>query len=285
LEIFHTKGIIRTNQSPIKVYPYRYLIYVKWSAQSAERKANSKQFRSNILTQPNRNESTIKQSGFMVITILILAVFTLPVNASCSDRGGPGVDWSGCKKSYKMLNQQDFSNAKFNESDLSSGRLDSSDFTDGSLIKADLSRSNAKNSLFKRTNMLKSMGYHTDFSASRFIGAILVKSEFSRANFENAIFQQVDWSRAEIGRAEFNGASLDGVKFENSNLSRARFSGATLLQVDFIGAYTFYTRFEGVDLSSSKNITQAQINMACGDNETVLPSGLSRPTTWPCSSD
>ncbi len=243
----------------------------------------TKQFRINILTQSNRNKSTFKSLSLMAITLLILATITQLAHASCTDRGGPGVDWSGCKKSYKMLNQQDFTNARFDEADLSSGRLDNSNFTDGSLIKADLSRSNAKNSLFLRTNMTKSMGYHTDFSASRFIDAIMVKSEFSRTNFENAIFQQVDWSRAEIGRAEFNGAKLDGVKFEHSNLSRARFTGATLNQVNFIGAYTFYTQFQGVDLINTQNIDQAQINIACGDNDTVLPFGLKRPSTWPCS--
>lgn len=248
-----------------------------------DRIRQKKQCRSHILIKRNRGESMIKQSSFILIVILILAAIALPVHASCSDRGAPGVDWSGCKKSHKMLNEQDFSNAKFDGTNLSFGRLDRSDFTDGSLVKADLSRSDIKNSLFERTNMSRSIGHYADFRASRFIGTLMVKSEFSRASFENAIFQQVDWSRAQLGRAEFNGARLEDVKFEYSNLSRARFTGATLQQVDLIGAYTFYTRFEGVDLSQTKNITQEQINLACGDNKTVLPSGLNRPDTWPCS--
>lgn len=249
----------------------------------SDEKLLQKQFRSNILIQRNRDESRVNQSRFILISILLLTAVALSAHASCTDRRAPGVDWSGCKKTHKMLNQQDFSNAKFDGTNLGSGRLDRSDFTDGSFIKAELSRSNIKNSHFERTNMSKAIGYHTDFSASRFINTLMTKSEFSRASFKNATFQQVDWSRSELGRVEFEGAKLEGVKFEHSNLSRARFTGATLEQVDFIGAYTFYTRFEGVDLRHTKNITQEQINMACGDSKTVLPYGLNRPNTWPCS--
>ena len=140
----------------------------------------------------------IKQSSFILASILMLAAIALPVHASCSDRGAPGVDWSGCKKSHKMLDKQDFTNAKFDGANVSLGRLDRSDFTNGSMIKADLSRSIVKDSLFERTNMLKSIGYHTDFSGSRFIGTFMAKSEFSRASFENAIFQLIPfilWNR------------------------------------------------------------------------------------------
>ncbi len=50
-------------------------------------------------------------------------------------------------------------------------------------------------------------------------------------------------------------------------------------------ARTFLTRFEGVNLSRVLGLTQAQLDSACGDAATRLPSGLKAPATWPCSKD
>ncbi|MCH8176957.1 MAG: pentapeptide repeat-containing protein, partial [Proteobacteria bacterium] len=97
-----------------------------------------------------------------------------------------------------------------------------------------------------------------------------------------ASFVKVDWSRAELGRVNFSDAQLKDVDFEYSNLSRARFNGAKLTDVNFLGAYTFLTRFENVDLSATSQLSQAQLDMACGNIYTQLPQGLERPASWPC---
>ena len=41
-------------------------------------------------------------------------------------------------------------------------------------------------------------------------------------------------------------------------------------------------RVEGVDLSKSTGLTNSQLEIACGDNDTKLPPGLERPDAWPC---
>jgi uncharacterized protein YjbI with pentapeptide repeats len=68
-----------------------------------------------------------------------------------------------------------------------------------------------------------------------------------------------------------------------TNLARADFRGATLSKpVDFDRAFFFLTRIEGVDLAAATGLTQWQLDMACGDDKTMLPAGLKKPKDWPC---
>jgi len=43
---------------------------------------------------------------------------------------------------------------------------------------------------------------------------------------------------------------------------------------DLTGAKTSITSFLGTDLTKVKGLTQAQLNVACGDAKTRLPPGL-----------
>ena len=80
----------------------------------------------------------------------------------------------------------------------------------------------------------------------------------------------------------FEGADLTNATLRLSNIARARFSGATMNGTDMTNAFTYATRFEGTDLSTVKGLTQAQVDVACGDAKTRLPSALKRPGGWPC---
>jgi uncharacterized protein YjbI with pentapeptide repeats len=48
------------------------------------------------------------------------------------------------------------------------------------------------------------------------------------------------------------------------------------------GTYLYLTQIGGADLTAAKGLTQAQIEIACGDAQTKLPTGLTAPGTWPC---
>jgi uncharacterized protein YjbI with pentapeptide repeats len=89
-------------------------------------------------------------------------------------------------------------------------------------------------------------------------------------------------SRAEMGRADFTLAELHGVDFEFTNLARAIFKNSKLVRIDFRGAYTFLTHFEDADLRFVTQLSQAQLEIACGNEVTQLPEGLTRPASWPC---
>ena len=183
-------------------------------------------------------------------------------HAGCYDKRGPGVDWSGCKKFNKML--------------------DDNDFTGASMVKTDMSRSSATSSRFHDADLTKAVGYRANFDRASFSNTNLTKSEFSRASFKNAKIKNVDWSKAELGRADFSGAKLQNVSFSFTNLSRVNFANADLSGIDFEGAYTYLTHFESLDLRQVQHLSQIQIDLACGNLETRLPEGRWIPDTWPC---
>ena len=59
-----------------------------------------------------------------------------------------------------------------------------------------------------------------------------------------------------------NNASFVGTYLEGSNFSRATLDG---------------TNFSGAQLGRATGLTQAQLNRACGDSSTILPTGLRIP--------
>jgi uncharacterized protein YjbI with pentapeptide repeats len=93
----------------------------------------------------------------------------------------------------------------------------------------------------------------------------------------------VNLSKGDFGRSVFDGADLSGASFRLSNVARARFAGARMAGTDLTQAFLFAARFEGTDLSGVKGLTQSQLDVACGDAKTKIPSGLKRPSSWPCA--
>ena len=69
-------------------------------------------------------------------------------------------------------------------------------------------------------------------------------------------------------------ANFTNVSFRNTDLSGANMAGAKMDGADLTGAKTSITSFLGTDLTKVKGLTQAQMNVACGDAKTKLPPGL-----------
>ena len=78
--------------------------------------------------------------------------------------------------------------------------------------------------------------------------------------------------RRNLAGADLSGANLAGASFHRSNLRGANFQNA----------FTYNANFENTDLSGVKNLVQEQIDIACGDDTTVLPQGLKKPQRWDC---
>ncbi len=221
----------------------------------------------------------------ILLAALLAIAASGPVQAACSDRRAPGMDWSGCKKISKMLGKSDYTGSRFDEAVLTLSQLDDSNFRNASLVKANLTRVNAKGSRFENTDLTKANGYRAIFDEVSLRQSNLSKSEFFRAFFRSAEIADVDWSKSELGRVDFEAAKLTNVDFSFTNLSRVDFGNAQLSRIDFEGAYTYLTRFEGVDLRDVQNLTQAQLDQSCGDAKTRLPAGLQPSPDWPCEDD
>lgn len=229
-------------------------------------------------------------SGFGVLALgaaFLLASSGAALRAAdCSNIAAPGLDWSGCSKTNIMLQSSDLHGANlfgahFDSTDLSDTNLTSANLEKATLVRAWLKNVHADGANFKRIE-----AYRSDFSKASLNGASFANAELQRAEFGGAQLANADFQKAELGRADFGKAVLSDVNFSFANLSRATLSGAVMQgPVSFGGAFMYFTRIEGVDLSNATGLQQAQINLACGDDTTKLPSWLKAPAAWPCPPD
>ena len=101
----------------------------------------------------------------------------------------------------------------------------------------------------------------------RLVSASLVHADLRGAHLIGAYL-----IGAYLGFANLSGANLRG-----AHLSRADLRGAALIDADLLDANLGFA-----NLSGAKNLTQTQLDEACGNSNTKLPEGL---TLKLCSKD
>lgn len=203
--------------------------------------------------------------------------------AGCQDTSASGIDWQNCDKKLLMLEGSNLTDAKLGGTDFTTTDLRNTDLTGANLEKAKLVRASLAGSAAKGTRFARVEAYRTDFGGLEAENATFESAELQRSNFKDAKLTNANFTKAELGRSQFDGADVGGSRFALANLARADFRGASFsAPVDFDRAFFFVTRIEGVDLSAATGLAQSQLDVACGDDETVLPAGLAKPTSWPC---
>ena len=206
--------------------------------------------------------------------------------AACGDGAAPGVDWQNCRKRNLIMQDFDFSSSNFSRADLSASdlrgtKLDSANFFKTNLLRASLAGATARDANFEGV-----IASRTDFSGGDYTGANFSKAEISRSNFSGSNLQGVDMSKSEFSRVVFSSSNLNGVDLSFTNLARADLRDIKHDEnLSLEGAFLFLTNIEGLDFSNLRGIAQWQIDMACGDDETQLPSNISRPDSWPCKGE
>ena len=103
-----------------------------------------------------------------------------------------------------------------------------------------------------------------DLSSSRLRQADLSLTTFDRAKFANANLSIVNAFGARFENADFSNANLSDATLVGAWLGGANLSGANLSNANLSGAY----------LATARNLSQVQLNVACGDASTELPKGL-----------
>jgi uncharacterized protein YjbI with pentapeptide repeats len=111
-------------------------------------------------------------------------------------------------------------------------------------------------------------------------GVFLRSRTLRSANFAESQLYAADMIEADLSRANLFAANLAGANLFAANLAGADLSGADLFGANLTRADLTAANLAAADLSESKNITQDQLNRACGDPSTKLPPGL---TIAPCS--
>ena len=225
-----------------------------------------------------------------VSVILALGSLTSPVltdaHAACTDAPGRGIDWTECRKTSVMMNGMDLADSNFEKANLSSSdirgaRLIGSNFSKANLVRASLAGVNASNANFSGV-----VASRTDFSGGIFKNSNFFKAEITRADFSGAVLTNSNLSKGQFSRVNFTDASFDNVNLDFTSLARSDLRGVMFKgPVSMEGTFLFRARLEGVDLNNISGLENWQLELACGDDATVVPSGLSRPGAWPCTEE
>ncbi len=103
-------------------------------------------------------------------------------------------------------------------------------------------------------------------------GARLRQSDMQLATFDNWSFKGTNLSIANLFGARFNRCDFTSANLQRATLVGTYFGASTLKDADLAGA-----NLSGADLSIAKDLTQEQLDTACGDDSTILPENLNIP--------
>ena len=107
-----------------------------------------------------------------------------------------------------------------------------------------------------------------DFSGARIRQSDLSLATADRTRFHGANMSLANMFGMRASSADFTDTNLDGAGMVGGYYGRARFNGARLRGANLSGA----------ELADALGLTQAQLNEACGDSSTTLPTGLTLPS-------
>lgn len=174
---------------------------------------------------------------------------------------------SGCDLSNKAMNgvqlkDVNLSDSIFNNSNLSGGSLDGS---------------NLSGAFFRGALMYRVKG--DDVAMPR---AVLEDATLTEAHLSNSKFSDADLSRADLSRAIFSNTDFKGARFDDADLTGASFQSGQFQNAKFGGAVMIDTmldnaNFSGANLLTVQGLKQVQLDVACGDENTRLPTHLSLP--------
>ena len=103
-----------------------------------------------------------------------------------------------------------------------------------------------------------------DFAGLDLTNQCVKGGDLTGADFDRARLVLACMSKANFRSASFRGADLSGANLADSRLDDADLSDAVLT----------VTSIKGTDLSRAKGLTQGQVDGACGDAKSRVPSGL-----------
>jgi uncharacterized protein YjbI with pentapeptide repeats len=108
-----------------------------------------------------------------------------------------------------------------------------------------------------------------DCPACNLSGADLTNTCVKAKNLAGADFDGAKAVLMCMSYANFSNATFRGTDLSGANLAHATLDGA-----DMTGAILSITSLKGTDLTHVRGLTQAQLNQACGDDQTKVAAGL-----------
>jgi len=143
-----------------------------------------------------------------------------------------------------------------------------------------------RNADLTKLHLERAMIAYTHLGGAKLGGAILDDAlvrgvNLDGADLERASLHRTNFAFTSLRGADLRGASLSGANLWQANLEGARLSGAQLDGARMGDVPLTRARLEDVDLRSTRQLAQQQIDGACTDEKTLLPEGLRRPP--PCA--
>lgn len=208
-------------------------------------------------------------------------------------------DLSGAFLAKADLRGANLSHANLTGANLAGARLQNAILVDAFLVGAKFVRADLTGAYLSYANLLGADLTEATFEGADLKWANLTKcalgfTNFGGANLENAIFVDavsslhdrriinVEFARSNLKGVKFEGLSFDYATFQGADLSSANLRRTSLTGCDFEAAILEGADLSGANLKTARNLTQQQLDLACGDSLTVLPEGL---TIRPCSSE
>lgn len=100
-------------------------------------------------------------------------------------------------------------------------------------------------------------------------GARLRQSDMQLSTFDDWNLSNTNLSIANMFGVRFNRSDFTGANLQRATMVGGYFGRSSFKNADLTDAY-----LSGADLSLARDLTQAQLDTACGDEETRLPKGL-----------
>ena len=119
--------------------------------------------------------------------------------------------------------------------------------------------------------------FQGNFSGLQARGLNLAGARLRQADLSVAVMNRTRFTNADLRDAEAYGGVFSSSNFTGANLTNASFVGAYLDGGRFSGATLTGANFSGASLRRATGLTQGRLNQACGDEATLLPTGLTIP--------
>jgi uncharacterized protein YjbI with pentapeptide repeats len=178
---------------------------------------------------------------------------------------------------HANLSGQELTGLDLRNANLSTANLSNTTGSKVNLTGADLIVANLSRAYLIDINLTGADLTGATLSNANLTGSNLSDANLTAARLSRAILLAANLSATNLRGADLSGADLSGANLSAANLRGAKLSGATLFAAKLSAA-----KLSDADLHDAKNLTQTQLDEACGNANTKLPEGL---TLKPCSTD
>lgn len=174
---------------------------------------------------------------------------------------------SGAYLSEANLQGANLGGTNLQGADLQGARLQKANLQGANLQGANLASANLQGARLENATLVKANLQRTNLN-----GAILLKANLQEANLQDSALRGAALQRSNLQRAKLEWVYLPQAVLSKANLQGANLQWANLAGANLAGADLAGANLAGANLGSLKGLSQKQLDNACGDEKTNLPS-------------